>query len=219
MKFAVITGSFGGIDKISTHEAQTIPYDYHLFTEENFPLRSKAMTPRLQAKIPKMFGWQLAPGYDYYLWADGNIKLAKPDTLEYFYKQTEDHDITVIRHHRRPNIRQEVRYLRKGLRQQSIYLVNRYENELWAEQYKAIQKDKDYVDDLLVLGGIFMYRNTPQVQGMFKEWWYQVTRYNVQDQISFAYVLKKANLKIKVLDHDCTRWDMINLQRHYNNQK
>ena len=208
---AVIQASLGGIDNITPHVPQTIPYDYHLFTDENCPPR---LPPRLQAKIPKMFGWQLAPNYEYYLWLDGNISLNHSQTLQYFYDQIQGYDIVVVRHHRRPNIRQEIRYLRKGLREQSIYLVSRYDKELWQEQYAEICKDKEYVDDLLVIGGVFMYRNTPKVQAMMKEWWYHVSRYNVQDQISFPYVLKKSGLKIKVLDHDYTKWEMIKAERH-----
>lgn len=208
---ATIQASLGGMDNQVTHTPQTLPHDHFLFTDTELPPR---FHPRLQAKIPKMFAWQLKPNYEFYLWLDGNISLNHSQTLQYFYDQIQGNDIVVIRHHRRPNIRQEVRYLRKGLREQSRYLVNRYNNESWKEQYELIQADKEFVDDLLVIGGIFMYRNTPQVQQMMKEWWYQVSRYCVQDQISFPYVLKKSGIKIKVLDHDYTNWGYIKNERH-----
>ena len=211
---AVISASIGGIDKPIEHVPQSVQADYHLFTEENPRLPN-----RLQAKLPKMFGWQIKPGYDLYLWLDGNIKLNHPDTLKYFTEQIQGHDIVVLRHHRRPNIKQEVRYLRKGLREQSIYLVSRYGNELWKEQFKEIKRDKDFVDDLLVIGGIFMYRNTLEVQKMFKEWWFHVSRYNIQDQISFPYVLKKSGIRVKVLDIDYTQWEMIKHERHKTRSK
>lgn len=207
-KIAIVTASIGGIDDEVVHVPQTIGYDSYRFTGNN------RLPPRLEAKIPKMFGWQIYQGYDYYLWLDGNISFNKPDTLAYLLDQIKDHDIVVIKHNRRPNIRQEVRYLRKGINQESIYIVSRYNKELWQEQYKEICKDKEYMDDLLVIGGIFLYRNTPEVQQMFKEWWYHVSRYNVQDQISFPYVLKKSGIKIKVLDHDYTKWDMIKQVKH-----
>ena len=198
-KIAVISASLGGFDKPNIHVPQSIPCDYFNFTDDNFPPRDKAMTPRLQAKIPKMFGWQLKPGYDYYLWIDGNLSLAHPDALKYFYDNCQGYDIVVLRHPRRPNIRQEVRYTRKGINQQSTYIVGRYDQEWLKEQYSAVQADKDYTDDLLVNGGIFMYRNTPAVHAMFKEWWFNVTRYIIQDQISFPYALKKSGIKVNVL--------------------
>lgn len=197
---AVIQASLGGIDSPVIHVSQSVPYNYHLFTDQNFPPRSKAMTPRLQAKIPKMFGWQLAPDYETYLWLDGNLQLSHPDSLKYYLDQLADNDIVVLRHPGRPNIRQEVRYTRKGINQQSMYILSRYPGELLAELYDLIEKDKEYIDDLLVIGGIFLYRDTPKVREMLKEWFYYQTRYILQDQISFAYVLKKSGIKFKVLD-------------------
>lgn len=199
---ALIQASLGGFDKENTHVEQSMKYDRFLFTDENFPPRPKAMTPRLQAKIPKFFGWQLKPGYDFYLWLDGNIKITNPDTIKYFYEQcTKDSaDFVVLRHPRRPNIRQEARYLRKGINQQSNYIVGRYVGEWTPEQVEVINKNKHYVDDLMVNGGIFMYRNHKGVQDLLKEWWYMTTRYSVFDQMAFPYLLKTSGLRLNVLD-------------------
>lgn len=212
-RVALIQASLGGIDRLPASVPQSIDFDHFVFMDENFPPR-KALTPRMQAKIPKFFGWQLKPDYDFYIWLDGNISLAKPSTLQYFLEQIKDHDIVVLRHPSRPNIRQEVRYTRKGINQQSIYMVSRYNGEQHAELYDIIEHDPDYTDDLLAIGGIFMYRNTSKVQQMMKDWWYYVTRYIVNDQISFAYVMKKNDLKIKVLDHAYDEWDFIKYERH-----
>lgn len=200
LRQALIQASLGDIDPKVEHTLQSIPYDHHLFTDENFPPRDKAMHPRLQSKIPKCFGWQLRPGYETYLWLDGNLKLSHPDSFKYYLEQLGDNDILVLRHPNRPNIRQEVRYTRKGINQQSMYILSRYPGELLAELYDLIKKDKDYVDDLLVIGGIFLYRDTPKVREMLKEWFYYQCRYILQDQISFAYVLKKSGVKYKVID-------------------
>lgn len=196
----LIQASLGGIDKGVEHTPQSVPFDHHLFTDENFPPRDKAMTPRLQAKIPKMFGWQLKPGYETYLWLDGNLQLSHPDSFKYYLEQLGDNEILVLRHPSRPNIRQEVRYTRKGINQQSMYILSRYPGELLAELYDLIEKDKEYEDDLLVIGGVFLYRDTPKIREMLKEWFYYQCRYILQDQISFAYVLKKSGVKYKVID-------------------
>jgi hypothetical protein len=206
---AVIQASLGGLDNLPQHVPQTLAYDYHLFTDENFPPRHKVMLPRLQAKIPKMFAWQMVPDYDYYLWLDGNLILNDPNTLQYFHDQIQGYDIVGLKHPRMPNVHQEIRYLRKGLREQSRYLVARYDGEFLKEQTVEIEGDKDWVDDLMIIGGIFMYRNTFQVQEMMKQWWYHVSRYNVQDQISFSYCLRKARLKVKVLDYKYDEWEYI----------
>lgn len=197
---AVVSASLGGFDKTQNHVPQSLPYDNFYFTDENLPPRPKAMTPRLQAKIPKFFGWQLVPGYDYYLWLDGTFTLALPDSLKFFYDNCQGYDITILRHNRRPDVRQEWRYLRKGLRQQSRYLLGRYEGEWNLEQYEAITADPDFKDDLLLNGGVFMYKNTPKVQEAMKEWWYLTTRYTVFDQMALPYALKKFDLKMNILD-------------------
>ncbi len=196
---AIISSSLGGFDKVREHVPQSIPYDYFLFTDDNFPPREKALMPRLQAKIPKIFGWQLKPDYKYYLYIDGNLTLAHEDSLKYFYDNCQGYDVVVLKHHRRPNIWKEARYLEQGLDEQSIYLVSRYKNEFLKEQMNEIFSDKDFVDDMLVIGGVFMYRNTPEVHAMLKEWWYHVSRYIIQDQISFSYVLKKSGLRVNIL--------------------
>lgn len=202
---AIIQASLGGIDKPSQPNAI-------IFTDENLPPR-KSLTPRMQAKIPKLFGWQLAPGFEIYLWLDGNITVTD-EGIAYLNKELEGYDMVVLRHPARPNIRQEVRYTRKGINQQSIYMLNRYQNEHLKEMYEIVENDKDYVDDLLVIGGIFLYRNTPKVQEMMKEWWYYITRYIVQDQISLAYVLKKSGIKYKVLNDDFNNCSWLKIKGH-----
>ncbi len=216
MKIAVISANLGGFDlSHSENIPQSIPCDYFMFTDENFPPRWNAMTPRLQAKIPKFFGWQLVPGYDYYLWIDGSATLASPDAVKFFYDHCLGYDIVVLQHPRRPDIRQEHRYTRKGVKQKADYLYERYLNEQFNELYDEIKTDKDFVDDSLFLGGMFMYRNTPEIQKMFKEWWYFVSRYAVQDQLSFPYVLKKSGVKVHVLPNYIKKeWPQLSFAKH-----
>lgn len=199
MKILVLSANLGGFDKPVEHAPQSLKADYHTFTDENFPPRSKSMTLRLQSKIPKFFGWQLIAGYDYYVWLDANFALAREDSLKYLIDSVENYDIAVFKHPVRPNIKQEVRYTRKGIKQGSQYMVGRYTGEYLKEQYRVIAKDIGYEDNLLVCGGVFVYRNIPSIQAMFKEWWYHVSRYIVEDQISFPYALKKSGVRVNVL--------------------
>jgi len=204
-KIAVITASLGGFDKVEAHIPQSIPYDYFLYTDKNLP-KFKTMAPRLQAKIPKCFAWQMTPGYDYYFWIDGSLVLTNPDSLKYFYDNCQGYDIVTLRHPRRSTVKQEARYLERGLEQESRYLVGRYLNEQMNEQMAEIKTDPNFGDDLLVIGGVFMYKNTPKVQEMLKEWWYHSSRYTVMDQLSFPYLLKKFGLKVNVrpdIYNDC----------------
>lgn len=212
-KIMVLTTSLGGIDGVAQYVPQSVKYDFYKYDE---PLRYNSMTPRLQAKIPKFFGWKLKPDYDYYLWLDGNLSLADSDSLKYFHDAIQDYDVVVLKHPYRNTIWWEYRYNWRGLHNNapSNYLRKRYVNELLDEQINVIKDDKDYVDDYLVLGGVFMYRNTPEVHRMLKEWFYHVSRYCVMDQLSWAYVFKKSGLRVNVLPdiyNDC-KW--LKVEKH-----
>ena len=198
MKIAIISVNLGGFDKETHHVPQSLAHDYFMFTDENFPPRFNAMTPRLQAKIPKCFGWQMIPNYDFYLWIDGNLVLTNSDSLKYFYDNCQKYDIVALQHPRRKTVHWEARYLQRGLKQGSRYMAGRYQNEWVDEQMAEIMGDNDFIDDILVNGGVFMYRNTPEVHQMLKEWWYHMSRYLIMDQCSFAYVLKKSGLRINI---------------------
>lgn len=218
-KICVVSANLGGFDKEKNHVEQSIEHDKIVFTDTNFPPRLRAMTPRLQAKIPKCFAWQLAPGYDYYLWMDSNISLAHKDSLKYFYDNCKDYDIVVLKHPKRNTVKWEGRYMERAMNEQSKYMVTRYENELLKEQMDVIKSDKEFVDDLLVIGGIFMYKNKPEVQNMLKEWWYHISRYLIMDQCSFSYLLKKSNLNINVRQDVYNNCEYINLTGHTSREK
>lgn len=215
-KIAVVSAILGGIDDPPMHADQTLEHDYYLFTDKSFPPRFNSMTPRLQAKIPKCFGWQMAPGYDYYLWVDGSLTLDSPDSLKYFYDNCQDSDVVVLKHPSRTSIYWEYRYNWRGLfaNATSNYLTGRYANEFIDEQMKQIKADKAYKDDLLINGGIFMYRNTPPVQAMLKEWWYHISRFLIMDQCSWPYVLKKSEVRFNVLPDDYHDSPYIKHRRH-----
>ncbi len=212
---AVISANLGGIDKPLEHEEQSINCDYFTYDDENFPPRI-SMTPRLQAKLPKMFAWQMNPGYEFYIWLDSNLRFSSRDSIAYLYSALSYNDVLVLKHPRRDTVYWEYRYNWRGLHSKatSNYLTSRYTGELLDEQYEVIKNDPDYKDDLMVNGGIFMYRNTPEVQAMLKEWWYHVSRYLVMDQLSWPYVLKKSGLPIKVLEDDFANCEWLENRKH-----
>jgi hypothetical protein len=218
-EICLITANLGGFDNVCDHKKQSVDYDYHLITDKEFPPRCKAMTSRMQARIPKCFAWQFAPGYNYYMWIDGNLSLCHEDSLKYFYDNLKGYDLVVLRHKNRPNIRQETRYLRKGIKQESKYIIARYEGELYDELYNAVRKDKDYIDDVLFQSGIFMYKDSPQVRDAMEGWWYQISRYHIVDQTGFPYAMKKANLKIKILEDIYDHCWFLKVQKHKHHLK
>ena len=207
-KICIISANLGGLKPMrgNANQQQSLEHDRFVFTDANFPPRLNAMTTRLQSKIPKFFGWQMAPGYDYYLWMDYSFVLSHVDSLKWFREQCEGYDIVALKHPRRRTIAEEESYVRRMMRAGSGYLLRRYENELLKDQMLEIKLDKGYVDDALLINGVFMYKNIKRVRDALKECWYHASRYTTLDQLAFIYVLRKHGLKINMLPdafNDC----------------
>ena len=204
MKIAVVSANLGSFDPVKPYVAQSVEYDYHLFKDENFPRRHCAMTSRLQARIPKCFGWQMAPGYDIYIWVDSSFSLQNLDSVKWLVEQVKYDDVAVLQHPMRNTIRDEALYLKNRLvkeksGQKDPYVITRYENELIDEQLNEIFADGQYVDCTLFASTVFVYRNSRHTQEMLKEWWYHISRYHQVDQLSFPYVLWKTSCRAHVI--------------------
>lgn len=193
-KVAVISANLGGFDKPEKHKEQmydhsNLEIETFLFTNENFPPRNKAMTPRLQARIPKMFGWQMLPGFDYYLWIDSSCRLSDFESVQWFLDKMDGLDIVVFEHPNRHSAQEEADYLKERLAKNCPYITPRYKNELIDEQMAEIKADETFQDNVLYASTAFMYRDTPQIRQMMKEWWYHTSRYHIIDQLAFPYVI------------------------------
>ena len=197
---AVVTANLGGFDPIHEYVKQSTDYDFYRFTDENFPPRSRAMTPRMQARILKCFMWQIVPRYDYYLWVDGSCSLWNEDSVKWFLEQLGDADIALFKHPDRNTIQQEADFLKKCLARGSRYILSRYLGEWIDEQMAEIHDDPFYDDDLLLASTAFVYQNVYMVQEMMKEWWYHITRYHIIDQLSLPFVLQHSGCEYNIIN-------------------
>jgi hypothetical protein len=200
MKTAITSASFNGFDKVFKWAEQ--PADVYRYTEKNFTLR-QGMNGHFHSKIPKYFGFQFAPGYDIYIWIDANYEVYA-GAVDYLLKELGDNDIAVFNHPyrnelKRSNIKEEAKGLKDHLTH-GRYVTRRYKNEYLDELLSELFSDKKYVDDSMFHGAIFIYRNNRVMRKVMKNWWYYVSRYHLDDQLSFPYVLKKSGCKYKVID-------------------
>lgn len=198
MAIAVVTANLGGFDPIFEYAKQSVDYDFYRFTDENFPPRSCAMTPRMQARLIKCFMWQIKPGYDYYIWVDGSCSLLHEDSVKWFLEQCAD--AAFFKHPDRNTIQQECDYLKAKLIGKRDYMRLRYKGEFLDEQMAEINGDVSYRDDRLYASTAFVYKDSPKIHDMLKEWWYHISRYHIIDQLALPYVIKKSGCDIKVLD-------------------
>jgi len=202
VKVAVVTANLGGFDPIFKYWSQSVEYDLCRFTDDNFPPRSRAMTPRMQARIVKCFSWQLVPDYDYYIWVDGSCSLWHRDSVKWFMEQCAGYDAAFFRHPDRNTIHQEANFVKKCLAKQSKYIVSRYYGELIDEQLEEINNDVEFEDNLLFASTAFVYQNNYRVQAMLKDWWYHISRYHIIDQLALPYVIHKSGCKVNIIDEN-----------------
>lgn len=199
MKVAIITANLGSFDPIAEYVPQSIPVDVHRFTDENFPPRINSMTPRLQARIPKCFGWQFCPGYDFYIWVDASCSLQHPDSAWWFVEQCKGYDAAFFLHPDRRTIKDEATFIKKRIAEGNSYLTSRYAGEFLDDQLAHIQGDPRYVDNTLFASTAFVYRDTPAMRTALISWWFHISRYHSVDQVSLPYVLKSTGASFRCI--------------------
>lgn len=225
MKVAILSANLGSFDEVKEPVEQELPegitqVDYHCFTDKDFPPVA-GLSPRFQYRIPKLFGWQMYPGYDFYLWLDGSVSLQRPDSLKYYLDQLGNADIAFFAHPNRSSIKDEVDYIddylnrRKGRKAGQDYIISRYGNGFHKEQLADIQLDKDYIDDKLYASTTFIYRDSEEVRDMMRLWWLHQSRYFTCDQIVLPYMLWKHGLVVKTFDQPLYKTGYMSLVSHH----
>jgi hypothetical protein len=206
VRVAVITANLGGyehaVDWPNLIAPDGVTVDVHRFTDENLPPRPLAMTSRLQAGIPKWWGWELVPGYDVYIWVDASCTLL-PDGVAWFLERLPGKDIAVFLHPQRRTIQQEYEFMAARLaRKGETYLNARYKGEWLREQYEFIAKDRLYADSRLYASTAFAYRATTGIKWAFQDIWSAKARFLLHDQLMFPYALWKRGCHVNELpDH------------------
>lgn len=195
-KVAILSANLNSFDKVVEPVKQKgIDFTYHCFTDEDFPPIT-GLTPRLQYRIPKMFGWQMFPRYDYYIWLDGSLAITRDDAVKWFLEELGSADIAVFKHPTRKTIQEECDHIEDHLQKGKPYITSRYKNGLHKGQLADIKLDKDYTDDHLYASTAFIYKNSRKVRKTLSYWWSHQSRYYTCDQLAFTYALKDLNVKV-----------------------
>jgi len=178
-----------------------MPISVARFNDSSFPPRDKAMTSRLQPGIVKMFGWQVMPGFDFYIWVDGSKTIISPDFGSFMMDELGSADMAIFKHPERKTVKEEYGFVKEKMAAGNEYLLSRYKGEFLDEQYRVIAEDRLFQDTRLFASTGFVYRPNARVKAAFKEWWYHKTRYLLHDQLALPYVLARAKVKVNVIDH------------------
>jgi hypothetical protein len=212
MKLAILSANLNSFDKVVKPVDQTLPdgidlIEYHCFTDSDFPPIT-GLTPRLQYRIPKCFGWQMKPDYDYYIWLDGSMTFTKEAGVKWFMQQLGNADMAVFKHPWRKTIKEESDHIEEHLQQGKPYITTRYKNGLHKEQLADIQLDNDYKDDHLYASTVFMYKDSEEVRDALRMWWLHQSRYYTCDQLAFTYALR--DLAVKVIKDNPFKSEYLN---------
>ena len=167
---------------------------FHRWDDRTFPPRVCTLRPRMQARIPKCFAWEMAPDHDVYVYVDASFTIVRPDALAWLLYRLDD--FAAFSHPIRSTIAAEATYLREH--GDDRYLRSRYENEDLDAALEAIPVG--YEDDKLYATGVFAYRDTPVMRQMLTEWWVHQTRYHLNCQLSLPHLLWKHRLRVAAVE-------------------
>jgi hypothetical protein len=197
VRVALISSDLGGLrgNRTSSYVKQDLPegwtFDQFFFDDTTLSRRS-SLAPRMQAKIPKMLGYELVPGYDFYIWLDSSFTLAHPDAASWLVSACRDHHLVLFRHPCRSSISEELRYILDEMKAGNTYLTERYQQEPLEEQVKLYLSDPDFTDIGLFACGAFVYRRElleDPAYNILPLWFYHNARYSIQDQLSLPYLI------------------------------
>jgi hypothetical protein len=207
MKVCLLQAALGSLDTIVAPVEQALlpgdTLDVRTFTDATFPPRTQTMTPRLQSRIVKMFGYEMVPGYDAYLWVDASFSLQSPDSAAWMLAHLQNADFCTFAHPERSSCRGEAQFISEKIALDNRYLSDRYRGELIDEQLNAIRQP-GFEDDHLYATMVIGYRPTPSVRAMLREWWVHTSRYHAVDQLALPFVLWQwaSSVRLSVLEGD-----------------
>lgn len=190
MKIAILTANLGNFDQVVNSVSQYTDHEvkFHRFTDEDFPPVT-GLSGRFQYRIPKMFGWEMMPDYDMYLWFDSSMALKSPDALNWFLRQMEGYEMGFFKHPWRKTLKEEVDHIEEYLRKGNEYITSRYKNGFHKEMYWKTIGTPFFKDNTLYASTVFMYRNTQAVKDTLRIWWFYQSRYYTCDQVNLPLAL------------------------------
>jgi len=165
--------------------------------------RTKAMSPRLRGKIPKIVVWEDHPGYDYYIWMDSGFSISDESSIERMVDACIGVDACFFAHSGRSSVKQELDFVISLMNTGNQYLLDRYNGERMKEQVDEYFKDASWIDNVLFECGTFIYSKdivANKEHNVMKEWFYHNCIWSVQDQLSLPYLLHKFGIRYKLFE-------------------
>lgn len=194
-KGVVYTCVTGKYDEINDPEYITPGLDYILFTDDSgvtsgswtvrIPDNPDKLAPRSLARRIKMLPWEYLPEYDYSVWIDGKIQPVA-DITEYIGTYGVSESMLCFNHYECRSLSDEARLI-IDFGKESSDIVNAQINEYFGTGYP----DRSGAVDTCVLA---REHHDPVLRQTMNDWWREVNKWSMRDQLSFGYVCWKNDL-------------------------
>jgi hypothetical protein len=212
MKIAIITGLAGSEEHSIQDPATNFSYpgtiDYYAFVDRphsvqvwrqlplpDFSIIDHTFKDRRNARMIKILGSFLVPGYDYYIWHDQYCDVAVNPVIivKEFLK---DNLFAVFAHPERNCVYQEI----AEMQQRGLNGFRYYDHNENFELFKRFLEQEGFLKEQgLFETSSFVYKNHPSVTRFMLSWWELICKYSSRDQISFAYLMKKYQMPHSIL--------------------
>ncbi len=204
-RIAVVTAVAAGKDLLVDPEVDVGSADFiaysdrpqdHLRVWQVRPLPIWSSDPRFagrrHAKLPKVLPQVLLPGYDFYIWIDGNYTLkASPEAICEQVLKDSTADIAVFKHRLRDCVFREAGEVLKY----QLDHADRVQRQMAEYRRQGFQRRSG----LFELPA-FAMRASPQMLRLSLAWWEQICRFSSRDQLSFPYAVFKTGARVAVID-------------------
>jgi hypothetical protein len=150
----------------------------------------------MKARYFKVQAHKIFPGYDAFIWMDGNIQIKNSTFVAEMMAALQEASIAIARHPSRDCIYDEAKFVTDGIRNGSNYLSARYDPVSISWQVAEYSNAGHPAHFGLWWCGLFARRVNERVNRFFDRWWNECLCWSNNDQISFAYLAERLNLEI-----------------------
>lgn len=203
MKIAVLT-SLIGLETSTLKDPSNLfaNIDYYAFVDKNYNSKiwkeidlpkfstvDNIFANRRNAKLPKILGSILVPGYDYYIWHDHHLDInVNPKIMVDMFLMNSD--MGLFKHQYRSCVYDEM----------DAILDHNFETVGNIISTRNFLRQNNYPSNagLFELSS-FIYRNTFETRQMFLSWWELICRFSSRDQITFPYVKSLYNISHSII--------------------
>lgn len=198
MKIKVITAAYRGNERDEVKLTPQTPYEgveYIAYTNDptlqvelwTMVVDESITEMRLNARHKKTQMHKLHPEADYWMWIDSYCKI-NVDPNQLINKYLTNYDMVTCPHPERNNIIEEG----------NVILQWKPEQAAGVQEGIVHYLKQGYTPTTLFESKIIIQRNTQTIRDMQDDWWKEIQKHSIRDQISLPYVIWKHGIAVNV---------------------